>query len=91
MGMSLPEISRIMNITYDTLYKDQRFLAEQARKDMKNHIADLPFNIKQATDGFNKLIITFYHIADGTPQPDRSGRISSDHVRVNQGLYKREG
>ena len=61
MGMSLPEISRIMNIPYDTLYKDQRFLAEQARKDMKNHIADLPFNIKQATDGFNKLIITFYN------------------------------
>jgi hypothetical protein len=23
-----------------------------------------------------------YHIADGTPQPDRNGRISSDHVRV---------
>jgi hypothetical protein len=41
-SMSLPEISRVMNIPYDTLYKDQRSLRDQARENMKNHIADLP-------------------------------------------------
>jgi hypothetical protein len=53
--MSLPEISRIMDIPYKTLYEDQCSLMHQARENMKNHIADLPFNIKQATDGLNKL------------------------------------
>jgi hypothetical protein len=43
-----------MNVPYDTLYKDQCFLTEQARENMRNHIADLPFNIKQAMDGLNK-------------------------------------
>jgi hypothetical protein len=38
-GMSLPEISRVMNIPYDMLYKDQCILAAQARENMRNHIA----------------------------------------------------
>src|SRR5438067_3385899 len=63
-GMSLPEVSRVMNIPYDTLYKDHCFLTEQARENMKNHIADLPFNIKQATDGLNRLISMLYDIQD---------------------------
>jgi hypothetical protein len=54
-GMSLPEVSRIMNIPYKTLYEDQCFLKDQARENMKNHISDLPFAIKQAMDGLNKL------------------------------------
>jgi hypothetical protein len=61
MGKSLMDASRIMNIPYDTLYKDQCFLSEQARDNMRNHITDLPFNIKQATDGLNKLISTLYN------------------------------
>lgn len=69
MGKSLMETSRIMNIPYDTLYKDQRFLAEQARDNMRNHIIDLPFNIKQATDGLNKLISTLYDIQDLAERP----------------------
>jgi hypothetical protein len=80
-GMSLPDISRVMNIPYDTLYKDQCFLAEQAREKMKNHISDLPFNIKQATDGLNKLVSILYDMQD----PDiikAQGRKTSDHVRV---------
>jgi hypothetical protein len=81
MGKSLMETSRIMNIPYDTLYKDQRFLAEQARDNMRNHITELPFNIKQATDGLNKLISTLYDIQD-LEIIRNQGRKTSDHVRV---------
>ena len=81
MGKSLMDASRIMNIPYDTLYKDQRFLAEQARDNMRNHISDLPFNIKQATDGLNKLISTLYDIQD-LEIIKNQGRKTSDHVRV---------
>jgi hypothetical protein len=81
MGRSLMDASRIMNIPYDTLYKDQRFLAEQARDNMRSHIADLPFNIKQATDGLNKLISTLYDIQD-LEIIKNQGRKTSDHVRV---------
>jgi hypothetical protein len=84
--MSLPEISRVMNIPYDTLYKDQCFLAEQARENMRNHIADLPFNIKLATDGLNKLISMLYNIATPSSSPTSSDignlKKNSDHVRV---------
>lgn len=80
-GLSLPEISRVMNIPYDTLYKDQCFLAEQARQNMKNHIADLPFNIKQATDGLNKLVSMLYDIQD-LEAIKAQGRKTSDHVRI---------
>ena len=81
MGKSLTDASRIMNIPYDTLYKDQRFLAEHARDNMRNHISDLPFNIKQATDGLNKLISTLYDIQD-LEIIKNQGRKTSDHVRV---------
>ena len=81
MGKSLMDVSRIMNIPYDTLYKDQCFLAEQARDNMRNHISDLPFNIKQATDGLNKLISTLYDIQD-LEIIKNQGRNTSDHVRV---------
>jgi hypothetical protein len=80
-GLSLPEISRVMNIPYDTLYKDQCFLAQQARENMKNHIADLPFNIKQATDGLNKLVSILYDIQD-LDIIKAQGRKTSDHIRV---------
>jgi hypothetical protein len=80
-GMSLPEISRVMNIPYDTLYKDQCFLRDQARENMKNHIADLPFNIKQATDGLNKLVSMLYDIQD-LDVIKAQGRKTSDHVRI---------
>ena len=87
MGKSLIEASRIMNIPYDTLYKDQRFLAEQASENMRNHISDLPFNIKQATNGLNKLISMLYDIAAAPPLSPMSSDIgnikkTSDHVRV---------
>jgi hypothetical protein len=86
-GMSLPDISRVMNIPYDTLYKDQCILAAQAREKMRNHIADLPLNIKQATDGLNKLISMLYDIAGAPSSPSMSSdmgntRKTSDHVRV---------
>jgi hypothetical protein len=81
MGKSLMDASRIMNIPYDTLYKDQRFLAEQARDNMRNHITDLPFNIKQATDGLNKLISSLYDIQDLETIKNQC-RNTSDHVRV---------
>jgi hypothetical protein len=82
-GLSLPEISRVMNIPYDTLYKDQGFLRDQARENMKNHIADLPFNIKQATDGLNKLISMLYDIQDlEVMKAQGRDRKTSDHVRV---------
>jgi hypothetical protein len=82
-GMSLPDISRVMNIPYDTLYKDQCFLRDQARENMKNHIADLPFNIKQATDGLNKLISMLYDIQDlELMKAQGRDRKTSDHVRI---------
>jgi hypothetical protein len=80
-GMSLPDISRVMNIPYKTLYEDQCFLTNQARENMKNHIADLPFNIKQATDGLNKLVSMLYDIQD-LEVMKAQGRKTSDHVRV---------
>jgi aromatic ring-opening dioxygenase catalytic subunit (LigB family) len=81
--MSLPEISRVMNISYDTLYKDQCFLMQQARENMKNHIADLPFNIKQATYGLNRLISMLYDIQDlDVIKAQGRDRKTSDHVRV---------
>jgi hypothetical protein len=82
-GMTLPDISRVMNIPYDTLYKDQCFLTEQARQNMKNHIADLPFNIKQATDGLNRLISMLYDIQDlEVMKAHGRDRKTTDHVRV---------
>ena len=80
-GMSLPEISRVMNIPYKTLYDDQGFLTAQARQDMKNQISNLPFNIRQATDGLNKLVSMLYDIQDLDMMKAR-GRKTSDHVRV---------
>jgi hypothetical protein len=80
-GMSLLEISRVMNIPYDTLYKDQCFPRDQARENMKNHISDLPFAIKQATDGLNKLVSILYDIQD-LDVIKAQGRKTSDHVRV---------
>jgi hypothetical protein len=75
-----------MNIPYDPLYKDQRFLADQAREKMRNHISDLPLNIKQATDGLNKLISMLYDIATPSSPPTSSDignlKKNSDHVRV---------
>jgi hypothetical protein len=52
---------------------------------MHNHISDLPFNIKQATDGLNKLISMLYDIAaPSSPLSSDIGDIrkASDHVRV---------
>jgi hypothetical protein len=80
-GMSLPDISRIMNIPYKTLYEDHCFLRQQARENMKNHISDLPFNIKQATDGLNKLVSILYDIQD-LEVIKAQGRKTSDHVRI---------
>jgi hypothetical protein len=48
---------------------------------MRSHITDLPFNIKQATDGLNKLISTLYDIQD-LEIIKNQGRKTSDHVRV---------
>ena len=79
--MSLPEISRVMNIPYDTLYKDQCFLIEQARDNMKHHITDLPFQIRQATEGLNKLTSMLYDIQDLDVMKSQN-RTTSDHVRV---------
>lgn len=56
-------------------------LAEQARDNIRNHITDLPFNIKQATDGLNKLISSPYDIQD-LEIIKNQGRKTSDHVRV---------
>jgi len=36
---------------------------------MRNHIADLPLNIKQATDGLNRLISMLYDIAAPSSLP----------------------
>jgi hypothetical protein len=58
---------------------------------MRNHIADLPLSIKQATDGLNRLISMLYDIA--APQSSstsssissdiaRDLKKNSDHVRV---------
>jgi hypothetical protein len=88
MGKSLTEISIIMGISYHTLYEDQQFLKAQARENMRNHIADLPFSIKQVTDGLNRLISMLYDIAAPSSSSSVSSDIArdlkknSDHVRV---------
>jgi hypothetical protein len=82
MGKTLSDISRVMNISYNTLYEDQQFLKEQARENLRNHIADLPLNIKHATDGLNKLISMLYDIAaPSSSSSSSSSSISSDIAR----------
>lgn len=81
MGKSLNEVSRILNIPYDTLYKDQIYLKIQAEEQIKNHINDLPYQIKTATDGLNKLISMLYDVQD-LDMIKAQNRRTSDHVRV---------
>jgi hypothetical protein len=58
------EIARVLQVSRPTITRDVEYLRQQAKENMKNHIADLPFNIKQATDGLNKLISMLYDIQD---------------------------
>jgi hypothetical protein len=81
MGKTLNEVSRILNIPYDTLYKDQIYLKIQAEEQIKNHINDLPYQIKTATDGLNKLISMLYDVQD-LDMIRAQNRRTSDHVRV---------
>jgi Trp operon repressor len=48
------EIASVLQVSRPTITRDIEFLRQQAKENMKNHIADLPFNIKQATDGLNR-------------------------------------
>jgi hypothetical protein len=75
------EIASVLQVSRPTITRDVEYLRQQAKENMKNHIADLPFNIKQATDGLNKLISMLYDIQDLDIMKEQ-GRQASDHVRV---------
>jgi hypothetical protein len=75
------EIASVLQVSRPTITRDIEYLRQQAKENMKNHIADLPFNIKQATDGLNKLISMLYNIQDLDIMKEQ-GRQASDHVRV---------
>jgi hypothetical protein len=75
------EIASVLQVSRPTITRDIEYLRQQAKENMKNHIADLPFNIKQATDGLNKLISMLYDIQD-LDVMKAQGRKASDHVRV---------
>jgi hypothetical protein len=75
------EIASILQVSRPTITRDVEYLKQQAKENMKNHIADLPFNIKQATDGLNKLISMLYDIQD-LDIMKAQGRSTTDHVRV---------
>jgi hypothetical protein len=75
------EIASVLQVSRPTITRDVEYLRQQAKENMKNHIADLPFNIKQATEGLNKLISMLYDIQD-LDVMKAQGRKASDHVRV---------
>jgi hypothetical protein len=75
------EIAGVLQVSRPTITRDIEYLRQQAKENMKNHIADLPFNIKQATDGLNKLISMLYDVQDLDVMKSQ-GRKASDHVRV---------
>ena len=75
------EIASVLQVSRPTITRDVEYLRQQAKENMKNHIADLPFNIKQATDGLNKLISMLYDIQDLDVMKAQD-RKTSDHVRV---------
>jgi orotate phosphoribosyltransferase-like protein len=75
------EIASVLQVSRPTITRDVEYLRQQAKENMKNHIADLPFNIKQATNGLNKLISMLYDIQD-LDIMKAQGRQASDHVRV---------
>jgi hypothetical protein len=75
------EIATVLQVSRPTITRDIEYLRQQAKENMKNYIADLPFNIKQATDGLDKLISMLYDIQDLDVMKSQ-GRETSDHVRV---------
>jgi len=81
MGKSLPEISRIMDIPLNTLYRDHTYLKKQAAEEIKNHIEDLPLQIKQSVEGLNRLTAMLYDLQD-LESIKAQNRRTSDHVRV---------
>lgn len=81
MGKSLPEIARLMNIPFTTIYNDYIYLRRQAAEEIKNHVENLPLQIKQGVEGLNKLTSMLYELQDLNSIKAQNRR-TSDHVRV---------
>jgi hypothetical protein len=81
-GYSLSDASRIMHIPLSTLSDDQRYMVQEARDNMRNHISELPYNISQAIQGLNKCISMLYDIHDLRMAQAQGRRPPSEHVRV---------
>lgn len=62
MGKNMPEISKILHIPMSTIKNDYIYLKNQAREEIKNHIDDLPLQIKNAIQGLDKLISMLYYL-----------------------------
>lgn len=78
-GVSVQEASNLLNIPYKTLWDDMSVLKEEAKENMRNHVIELPWHIKQACDGLNQVIKILYEIQD---LDNAITRRTSDNVRV---------
>jgi hypothetical protein len=63
-GTNLMDISRIMKIPYQTLYQDLTFMRQEAKDKIDSYISHLPFEVRIAVDGLNKILHNLYAIQD---------------------------
>ena len=63
-GTNLMDISRIMKIPYQTLYQDLTFMRQEAKDQIDSYISHLPFEVRIAVDGLNKILYNLYAIQD---------------------------
>ena len=80
-GTNLMDISHIMKIPYQTLYQDLSFMRQEAKDQIDSYISHLPFEVRIAVDGLNKILYNLYAIQDmGVAKIE--GRHVSDTSRI---------
>lgn len=81
-GLNLHEIADQMQISYKVIWDDYDIMRKEARENMqRNHIPDLPIQIKLACDSLNQVIKILYEIQD-LELMGLQNRHPSDNVRV---------
>lgn len=80
-GTNLMDVSHIMKIPYQTLYQDLSFMRQEAKDQIDSYISHLPFEVRIAVDGLNKILYNLYAIQDmGVAKIE--GRHVSDTSRI---------
>ena len=80
-GTNLMDVSRIMKIPYQTLYQDLSFMRQEAKDQIDSYISHLPFEVRIAVDGLNKILYNLYAIQD-MDVAKIEGRHVSDTSRI---------